>query len=410
MNVLSLISGLAAPHDLWTILMDWIQGGVGNLGWALLILTVLVKLITLPLEFVQKLSQKKQTLIQQKCAPQIAKLQKKFGNDRQRLQVQTQAIYKAEGLKMGTGCLVMLVNMILTMVIFFSFYGTLRDVSAYNAINQYEQVVEASNAELYNQIINYSDSDEIVDKATADAWFEKYQTAKNYIDNSENDKTTETYLTHKAFVDQHDTMVYEATEASTAKARQTWSAVKENWLWVQNIWVADATTNPFPTYESLKDMAKDAGSTYVEYIEANIAEEDYNKIASILHAQKVKYNGYYILAILAGLVTFLSQYITGLHSKLKSKKANQLAKTANAQTESTLKVMKIIMPIIMVMFVLTSSASFGIYILASNISSILFGEITSLIVDKMTKKKQQEVEEALEKEANRLIKKGKLQG
>ena len=410
MNVLSLISSLAAPHDLWTILMDWIQGGVGNLGWALLILTVLVKLITLPLEFVQKLSQKKQTLIQQKCAPQIAKLQKKFGNDRQRLQVQTQAIYKAEGLKMGTGCLVMLVNMILTMVIFFSFYGTLRDVSAYNAINQYEQVVEASNAELYNQIINYSDSDEIVDKATADAWFEKYQTAKNYIDNSENDKTTETYLTHKAFVDQHDTMVYEATEASTAKARQTWNAVKENWLWVQNIWVADATTNPFPTYESLKDIAKDAGSTYVEYVEANIAEEDYNKIASILHAQKVKYNGYYILAILAGLVTFLSQYITGLHSKLKSKKANQLAKTANAQTESTLKVMKIIMPIIMVMFVLTSSASFGIYILASNISSILFGEITSLIVDKMTKKKQQEVEEALEKEANRLIKKGKLQG
>ena len=410
MNVLSLISSLAAPHDLWTILMDWIQGGVGNLGWALLILTVLVKLITLPLEFVQKLSQKKQTLIQQKCAPQIAKLQKKFGNDRQRLQVQTQAIYKAEGLKMGTGCLVMLVNMILTMVIFFSFYGTLRDVSAYNAINQYEQVVEASNAELYNQIITYSDSDEIVDKATADAWFEKYQTAKNYIDNSENDKTTETYLTHKAFVDQHDTMVYEATEASTAKARQTWNAVKENWLWVQNIWVADATTNPFPTYESLKDIAKDAGSTYVEYVEANIAEEDYNKIASILHAQKVKYNGYYILAILAGLVTFLSQYITGLHSKLKSKKANQLAKTANAQTESTLKVMKIIMPIIMVMFVLTSSASFGIYILASNISSILFGEITSLIVDKMTKKKQQEVEEALEKEANRLIKKGKLQG
>lgn len=410
MNVLSLISGLAAPHDLWTILMDWIQGGVGNLGWALLILTVLVKLITLPLEFAQKLSQKKQTLIQQKCAPQIAKLQKKFGNDRQRLQIQTQSIYKAEGLKMGTGCLVMLVNMILTMVIFFSFYGTLRDVSAYNAINQYEQVVETSNAELYNQIINYSDSDEIVDKTTADAWFEKYQTAKNYIDNSENDKTTETYLNHKAFVDQHDTMVYEATEASTAKARETWNAVKENWLWVQNIWVADATTNPFPTYESLKDMAKDAGSTYVEYIESNIAETDYNKIAGILHAQKVKYNGYYILAILAGLVTFLSQYITGLHSKLKSKKANQLAKTANAQTETTLKVMKIIMPIIMVMFVLTSSASFGIYILASNIASILFGEITSLIVDKMTKKKQQEVEEALEKEANRLIKKGKLQG
>lgn len=71
--------------------------------------------------------------------------------------------------------------------------------------------------------------------------------------------------------------------------------------------------------------------------------------------------------------------------------------------------MKIVMPIIMLTFVLTSSASFGIYILASNIASIAIGEIISLIINKLTKKKQAEVEEYLEKEANRLIKKGKLQ-
>ena len=70
--------------------------------------------------------------------------------------------------------------------------------------------------------------------------------------------------------------------------------------------------------------------------------------------------------------------------------------------------MKIIMPIIMVVFVLTASASFGLYILASNVASIAFGEITTLIVDKMTKKKRLEVEESLEKEANRLIRKGKI--
>ncbi len=410
MNLTPFISALQAPHDLWTILMDWIQGGVGNLGWAILILTVLVKLITLPLEFLQKLSQKNQTLVQQKCAPQIAKLQKKFGNDRQRLQVQTQALYKTEGLKMGSGCLVMLVNMILTMFIFFSFYGTLRDVSAYNAIHQYEQVVAEANTASYDTLINFSETDEIVDRESADKWLDEYNTAKAFISDESNDTTSEEYIANKAIVDARDVLAYDAAEAFSKQARATWTNVKENWLWVQNIWVEDATTNPFPTYSSLKDIAENAGKTYTEYVANNISESEYNTIAAVLNAQKVKYNGYYILAVLAGVITFLSQYITGLHSKLKSKKANQVAKNANGQAETTLKVMKIIMPIIMVMFVLTSSASFGIYILASNISAIAFGEITSLIVDKMTKKKQDEVEEYLEKEANRLIKKGKLQG
>ena len=64
----------------------------------------------------------------------------------------------------------------------------------------------------------------------------------------------------------------------------------------------------------------------------------------------------------------------------------------------------------MIMFVLSSSASFGIYLLASNVASIALGEIINLLVNKFTKIKRLEVEEFLEKEADRLIKKGKLQG
>ena len=36
------------------------------------------------------------------------------------------------------------------------------------------------------------------------------------------------------------------------------------------------------------------------------------------------------------------------------------------------------------------------------------GELTTLIIDALTKKKRLEVEESLEKEANRLIKKGQF--
>ena len=94
----------------------------------------------------------------------------------------------------------------------------------------------------------------------------------------------------------------------------------------------------------------------------------------------------------------------------RNKKAQHLANaTADATTNTSMKMMKIIMPIIMVFFAFSSSASFGIYLLASSLSSILIGEITSPIINKLTKKQQKEVEEVLEKEANRMIKKGKLQ-
>ena len=201
-----------------------------------------------------------------------------------------------------------------------------------------------------------------------------------------------------------------ATNKAGDAANKTWKDIKESWLWVNNIWVADATTRPFPTYESLVKASKDAGKYYNEYVANNIDKDEYTTIAThITSSSGVKYNGYYILAVLAGVITLAQQIIADLHTKLKNKKANKLAKAANKQNQMSIKMMKIIMPIIMVAFVLTSTASFGIYILASNVASIAFGEIIALIVNKMTQKKRLEVEEELEKEANRLIKKGQLQ-
>ncbi len=411
MNIYLILSSIKAPHDLWTILLDWIQGGFGNIGWALLFLTILVKLATSPLDFLVKWSTKKQTLVQQKCAPEIAKLTKKFGNDKRRLQMQTQSVYKREGLRMGTGCIIMLVNMILTMTIFFSFYGTLRNVSAYNTINQYEQIVEKSTQSFNQAMIDFDKTDEITSMETLEVWYTSYNEAKAFIDNPENNDKTETteYKNYQKFVNDSKPMIDSANEAFSKTALETWNGLKSKWLWVQNIWVADATTSPFPTYDGLVDIAGDAGKYYKQYVKENITEADYNKVAGIIHTSDVKYNGYFILAILAGVITFLSQIIADLHNKLKSKKANTLAKATNQQNQMSMKMIKIIMPIIMVMFVITSSASFGIHILASNIASIAVGEVIKLFVNLATKKQQAEVVAVLEKEANRLIKKGKLQ-
>ena len=407
MNIFSVLA-VNAPGGLWSILIDWINGGVLNFGWTILLLTLLVKIVLSPLDFGVKYTTKKQMLVQQKCAPQIAKLQKKFGNDQKTLQVQQQALYKREGLNMGVGCIVMLVNLILTMVIFFTLYSSLRSVSAYHAIDEYEQIHAEYESSYYQSLIDFSDSDEIVDKESAMEWQTNFDTAKEFVENEENDPESPEFIEHETTYENGLAMAQKATEDASKSAVNKWNSIKSSWLWIENIWVADATTSPFPTYDGLKSLASNGGKYYSEYVTNNINEAEYNTIAGLIQQNSRAQNGYYILAVLAGVLTFLSQWLAELHNKLKNKKANIVAKQAS-QPGNAMKIMKFIMPVIMVLFVISTGASFGIYILTSNLASMLIGEIVTLIIAKLTKKKQLEVEEVLEKEANRLIKKGKLQ-
>jgi membrane protein insertase Oxa1/YidC/SpoIIIJ len=62
MNILSFLGAVSAPNDLWVKLMNWVKGAVGNLGWTIILVTLLVKVVTTPLDFFVKLSTKKQTL------------------------------------------------------------------------------------------------------------------------------------------------------------------------------------------------------------------------------------------------------------------------------------------------------------------------------------------------------------
>ena len=173
----------AAPNDMWVVIINWIHGAVTNYGWTILLFTLLVKLVLSPLDFMVKYSTKKQTLIQKKCAPEIAKLNKKYGADQNTVKVQTQSLYKREGLNMGVGCLIMAINMILTMVVFFTLYASLRKVSAYQAINQYETIQSSYSNSYYQSLIDADGEDEIVDVATADNWMnvikEKYTNAES---------------------------------------------------------------------------------------------------------------------------------------------------------------------------------------------------------------------------------------
>lgn len=92
-----------------------------NYGVAIILLTLLIRLITFPLQYKSFKSMKKMQVIQ----PELAKLREKYKEDPQRMQKETMELFKRAGANPLGGCL----PLIAQMPIFFAFYQVL-----YNAV------------------------------------------------------------------------------------------------------------------------------------------------------------------------------------------------------------------------------------------------------------------------------------
>ena len=382
-NVIYTISAAVnAPSGLWVTILNWIESGVVNYGWTILLFTLLLKVVLSPLDLLIKYSTKKSTLVQQKLAPQSARLQKKYANNQQEYQMQMNSLYKKEGYNMMSSCLIMLVNLVLTMVVFFTMFSSLREVSAYKTIMQYENMRTT-----YQQTMTTNLKSTITDVDFDNAEFSLSEFLQN-----ETNKTT------------YSTQITQAKQKTKDALVPLWNNSKDSWLWIKNIWVADGAVSSMPKYSDLQSTANNSKiGEYSEYVN-KLDQFVYNDIYDMVGATDTSWNGYYILAILAAAVTFLSQWISQITTNLKKKELNKMAQNPQ-QNSGMMKFMKIFLPAMMVVFVMTSSASFGIYVVASSLISILITYLTSLIVNAMTRKKEEEVTAYLEKEALKLARK-----
>jgi YidC/Oxa1 family membrane protein insertase len=94
---------LAAPLF---ILLKWLHGLTGNWGWAIVVMTVLIKLAFYPLNAAAARSMGKMKII----APKMKALQEQYANDKQQLQMKMMEMYKAEKINPLGGCLPILVQ------------------------------------------------------------------------------------------------------------------------------------------------------------------------------------------------------------------------------------------------------------------------------------------------------------
>lgn len=91
-------------------------------GIAIILFTIAIRLVMLPLSIYQMKSQKAMTAVQ----PLVREIQKKYGNDRERVTQETMRIYKEHGVNPASGCLPLLIQM----PIFIGLYSALITLSA----------------------------------------------------------------------------------------------------------------------------------------------------------------------------------------------------------------------------------------------------------------------------------------
>lgn len=119
--------------------IQWIIGLVGNVGLGIILFTVILKLITLPLDVYSKASMRKNSLKMEKMRPQLEKLQKQYQNDQQTYNMKMMELYKKNGYSMFGACL----PMIVTLVVFIFVLNAFTSYSNYTNVNVYKKMADA---------------------------------------------------------------------------------------------------------------------------------------------------------------------------------------------------------------------------------------------------------------------------
>ena len=95
-------------------LLTWINNLVGNYGWSIVLFTLLIRLVLLPLDIKSKKSMRAMTKIQ----PKVLALQKKYANDKEKLNQKTMELYRKEHVSPTAGCLPMLISLPILWIMF----------------------------------------------------------------------------------------------------------------------------------------------------------------------------------------------------------------------------------------------------------------------------------------------------
>ncbi len=416
-------------------IIQWIVEIVPNIGLGIVLFTLILKVITLPLDVYSKASMRKNSLKMEKMRPQLEKLQKQYQNDQKMYNQKMMEMYKKNGYSMFGACL----PMIVTLVVFMIVLGSFSDYSQFTNVDVYRQMKESYNGAVlayaaetedvspvsvsyaegstgeegtdYTRTEVYDSDDALItvtitrtmrlgsagmtdEELGAQDWSQAtaaspiYNVKQAAVEESGDEavkaalewaKTSEEGANLDAESQATLAMQRIGRNAAEAKYREG----RNRFLWVKNIWLPD-TSYQHPVQ-----------------LETGVPEDIYNEITMNLAEEKGAANGYYILIIVSIGTMFLSQFIIS-----RSQKAQNELQTADGRGKTTQKVMMIVMPIIFGIFSFFYSAGFSIYMVTSNVFGILSTVTTNFFIDRKFKKiEEREIQEKYNKRIPQSVKK-----
>lgn len=423
------------PSGFWPTIIGWFGSFISSYGWTIIVFAICLKLVLSPLDFWQKLSMRKTQRQQALLAPELQKIQEKFGHDKNLMQQKQLELYQKNKINPAGGCLPMAVYMILTLTIFVSVWQSMTAISQFKIKNEY-QTLQSTFVENYYDYKTTFLSDQ-TSQSTIKITYEN--TEYNYYEllqvaTSEYAKLDDE--AKKAYTDENDfaTQFVDTTLKVVAqdKVLEKFNQIKESWLWVKNIFRPDNYSSSFPSYagyinqdktlysekvdengkkyyyKSIDENAEGSTSGYFYIVSASedateadktaIAnqnaetltkakiqgEKDYNNVTLSVQQAYSSWNGYFILILLAAGLTVVSQLLANVGAKAKAKNGESVK--VQAQTN---KIMLVVMPLIMVWFTWGYSALFAVYIVTTNLMSILINYLCNLIINKVDSKNVQ---------------------
>ncbi len=423
-------------------LIRWLISSVGIVGVGIILFSLCLKFIVLPFDIYQRISMRKQNQKMKDQQERMEKLQKQYANDKQMYNQKLMEMYKENGISMFSSCL----PMILSMVIFIVAINAFNAYAQYSAIENYNTMVGAYKAEIKSycpDLVKENialDGDTIVVKGNdADAYIYYTMTKPEtftevnddlvaYVSAQVNADEITTYYIDYDKVKASDLMteitalIPEDADLTTAenivkaeeqamheyfvgKAQLAVSnaysneengvKTKTKFLWIKNIWMTDASyKHPVQNYTDFEMEAKrekfSVGGDKISYTDigtktgTNVySEEAYNMITEKLTEPKAAANGYYILIVLSIGTILLQQFVM-----MRSQKEQQKYSTVDGQGASQQKMMMIMMTGMFAIFSFMYSAAFSIYMITSNIFSLLSTLIINKFVDKKLAKEE----------------------
>ncbi len=425
----NLMLALTNNPGAWEGILNGFFSVFKNVGLSVIILTILIKVVISPFEFLQKKGMKKTMAATQLLAPEMQKIKDKCGNNKELYNQKVAELYKRNNINPAAGCGPMFLYFVVSTVIFITFFNCLRGVSTEQITNQYNSLKN-----VYEISYNYYTEDEpvivgnkeykiradqkelIQNNSEYNVFVTEYENAAADSEIKQNFASAQEYATAKrieklcqqAVVD--GITLYEKDNQTASTNIEGFTQIKESFLWIKNVYRRDHYNSVFPSAKeyiteaqisfkqteylidaSQKDDYKNDNSEVISYerdgkyyvkgyynnlngtvITKSAADgesafvADFNKVTAQINKTYDGWNGYLILVALAVLTMLLSTKLSNIGSKAKNKKGLEVDVAPQKQNKG----MTIVFMILFGWIAWSYTATFALYMVTSSLIGI----------------------------------------